>query len=135
VSAFIYDRFIEEALSAGARGFMSKSPDMSVLVDGITSVSRGELFFCDESKERLIVEGESVSFRTAVSPRVSSLTPREREILRYLARGKPKREIGEILDISVKTVDKHSENLMRKLAVNNRVQLTRLAIREGLSDL
>lgn len=135
VSAFIYDRYIEEALASGAKGFMSKTPEMDVLIEGIRAVARGEMFFCDTVKERLVIDGGNYSLKESASSRISLLTPREREVLRYLARGKPKKEIGEILDISVKTVDKHSENLMRKLAVNNRVQLTRLAIREGLSDL
>ncbi len=135
ISAFIYDRYIDGAIRAGAQGFISKSPEMDVLIEGIRSVARGETFFGEKVKERLVFDDSGYSLKESTSSRISLLTPREREVLRHLARGKPKKEIGEILDISVKTVDKHSENLMRKLEVNNRVQLTRLAIKEGLSEL
>ena len=60
------------------------------------------------------------------------MTTREVEVLCYLARGMGKKAIAELISINIKTVDKHTENLMRKLRIHDRVELTRFAIREGL---
>lgn len=66
--------------------------------------------------------------------RVSSLTPRETEILRYLARGMSKQEIAATLKRSTSTVERRTENLMNKLDIHGRVELARFAISEGLSE-
>ena len=66
--------------------------------------------------------------------RINLLTPREREILRYLADGMPKKGIANLLDISPKTVEKHCDHIMDKLDIHDRVKLARYAIREGLTQ-
>ena len=63
---------------------------------------------------------------------IESLTPREREVLVLVAEGHTNREVAELLGISHKTVDYHRTNVMRKLDVHNRTELTRYAIRRGL---
>ncbi|MCB0068011.1 MAG: response regulator transcription factor, partial [Caldilineaceae bacterium] len=68
----------------------------------------------------------------ASQERVESLTPRETEVLTYIAEGFTSREIADTLVISVKTVERHRENIMTKLDIHNRVELVKFAIRKGL---
>jgi two-component system, NarL family, response regulator NreC len=69
------------------------------------------------------------------SPPVEALTPREREVLICIGEGYTNREIGEALTISVKTVDRHRENIMRKLNLQSRVELVRYALEKGIITL
>ena len=62
------------------------------------------------------------------------LTAREAEVLRYIARGMSKKELADTMRISIHTVNRHTTNLMTKLDIHDRVELTRFAIREGLAD-
>jgi DNA-binding NarL/FixJ family response regulator len=69
------------------------------------------------------------------SPASEALTPREREVLTYIADGYTSREIADTLVISIKTVDRHRENIMSKLNLHNRVELVKYAIEKGLINL
>ena len=80
------------------------------------------------------VIGRLAGAERSVSARGSTLTDREMQVLRYIARGLAKKEIAEFMHVSVNTVDKHSAHLMRKLDIHDRVALARFAIREGLSE-
>ena len=69
---------------------------------------------------------------TAIPSKADALTPREREVLTLIAEGHTNRQIAHALTISVKTVDRHRENIMRKLNLHNRVELVKFAIEKGL---
>ena len=92
------------------------------------------MYFSPEIQTRLVIDHESVRLDGGNTTRFSTLTPRELEVLRYVARGMAKKEIAQLMDISVKTVENHCGNLMNKLQMHDRVALTRFAIREGLSE-
>lgn len=87
-----------------------------------------------EVLDRLVIESNGVRLASAGHTRGISLTDREVEVLRYVARGLAKKEIAEILGLSVRTIDTHVRNLMEKLGIHDRVELARYAIREGLSE-
>jgi DNA-binding NarL/FixJ family response regulator len=107
----------------------SDSPDE--VVNAIQAVTMGRTYYSPSVRERL---PESMRNSSGES-RLSSLSPREMETLRYIARGMSKKEIAPQMHISVKTVDKHVTQLMAKLDIHDRVELARYALREGLVEL
>ncbi len=134
VSAFFNDRYIESALAANASGYITKDEAPEVVIDAIRQAAKGFAYFSSKVQERLVVDGEGVRLQSATKSRVSMLTERELEVLRYVARGMSKKEIAKVMVIAVKTVDRHCANLMSKLEIHDRVALTRFAIREGLAE-
>jgi DNA-binding NarL/FixJ family response regulator len=134
LSAHLHDSYIDRALEVEASGYMTKRESNEVLLDAIQRVAGGGLFFSNEVKERLIIDVDKVRVAQRPHSRIASLTVREREILRYIAQGNSKKEIASNLNLSVKTVETHSSNLMSKLGIHDRVELARFAIREGLAE-
>ncbi|MFQ5490210.1 MAG: response regulator [Phycisphaerae bacterium] len=134
LSAFFHDSYIEDALAAGATGYVTKDEPPDVLITAIRRAVRGVAYFSPKVQGRIVVGTHGVQFDGAVRSRLGTLTPRESEIIRYIARGLSKKEIGTVMHISVKTVNRHCENLMTKLDIHDRVELTRFAIREGLAE-
>jgi len=119
--------FPSRALEAGARGYVSKASAPEVLVDAISAVARGERY--------LSPDVQKVMAQTATHGRspVDTLTAREFEVLRLLARGETVKRIGEKLGLSEKTVANHQSVIREKLGARNGVQLARVATELGLS--
>lgn len=134
LSAFMHDRYIEEALAVGASGFVTKGQPPQAVTEAIRAAATGGTYFSPEVQARLVVDSGGVRLAGQRQTRISTLTPRELEILRYIARGMSKKEIAETIHLSVKTVDNHSTSLMTKLDIHDRVELARFAIREGLAE-
>lgn len=132
VSAFVHDRYIEEALSVGARGYVIKDEPFEVLLKAIRKVANGEVFFSERIWSRLVITPKGVRLAGGAVSRLSTLSVRELEILRYLAQGMTKKEVGATVSISEKTVEVHTGSIMKKLDIHDRVELARFAIREGL---
>ncbi|MES9994850.1 response regulator [Desulfovibrio aminophilus] len=128
--------YIVEAFQAGAMGYMIKESATESLLSGLETLSRGDVFL-DGALSREVVaklltrEGES---RAAVEP-YQTLTTREQEVLRLLAEGLSAKDVAKHLFVSPKTVENHRTNLMRKLGLQNTVELIRYAARIGLIDL
>ena len=121
LSAFPTDSHLHAARESGAAGFVTKDDSMPALVEAVRTVARGRRYFSAAIADRVAAEGLETH----------RLTPREREVLTYIARGHSKREIASIAGVSVRTVESHARNLMTKLRLNDRVELARFAIREG----
>jgi DNA-binding NarL/FixJ family response regulator len=134
LSAFMHDRYIEEALAVGSSGFVTKGQPPQAVTEAIRAAASGGTYFSPEVQARLVVDAGGVRLAGQRQTRISTLTPRELEILRYIARGMSKKEIAETIHLSVKTVDNHSTSLMNKLDIHDRVELARFAIREGLAE-
>lgn len=134
LSAFLTDRYVEEALRVRARGYLIKSEPPAALIAAIRTVQTGGMCFSDEVRARLVVSDEGVALAEGAKTKASTLTGRETEILRYLARGLAKKEIAALTHVSIKTVETHTHHLMNKLDLHDRVALTRFAIREGLAE-
>lgn len=128
------EQYFFEMLKAGASGYVPKRAAPDVLVSAIRTVNMGAMFIYPSMAKRLVQDfakrGEGDK-----STAVVKLTPRELEVLILIADGLTNLEIGERLGISVKTVDRHRENIMRKLDLHSRIDLVKFAIREGLIDL
>lgn len=129
------DQYFFEMLQAGASGYLPKRAAPDELVHAIRTVSRGEVFLYPSLATRLVqsyLGGDAGSESEAL---VSDLTPREQEVLVHIAEGLTNPEIADKLIISVKTVDRHRENIMRKLNLHSRIDLVKYALKQGLIEL
>jgi len=126
-------RFIVEVLKAGASGYVLKDSSFSVLATAIRTVAGGETYLGPRISEIIIREylQRVPDFETLCS---ETLTFREREVLQLIAVGKSTKEIGFALEISGKTVDSQRHSLMTKLDLYSTAELTKYAIREGLTS-
>jgi two-component system response regulator NreC len=125
------EQYFFEMLNAGASGYIPKRAAPDDLVSAIRAVSQGNVFLHSTLAKFLMKEMVDQP-ASASTPAVEELTPREREVLTYIAEGYTNREIAEALVISVKTVDRHRENIMQKLNLHSRVELVKYAIEKGL---
>lgn len=135
LSAHCTDHNVERGLRAGASGFLTKGEPPDRVTEAIIAVAEGRTWFSAEVRERLVVGEQGLQLESqseAKLTRNNLLTGRETEVLGYLARGYSKKQIANIISLSVKTVDNHTTNIMKKLDIHDRVQLARYAIREGL---
>lgn len=136
LSMHAHDESIFRFLQAGGQGYVLKQSSLDVLTEAIRTVIKGEVYL-DPALPNGLLE-EYVVWREEVgnkSSRYDTLTNREREVLQLIAEGYTNREIAQRLSISIKTVDTHRTNLMRKLDIHDRVGLTKYAIRQGLIDV
>jgi DNA-binding NarL/FixJ family response regulator len=124
------ERYLYEALQAGAAGYVLKREADTVLVDAVRAVNRGEPFMTNAAERSLVREWMADDSTGPVEP----LTLREREVLKLIAEAHTNREIGEVLHLAEKTVESHRANLLRKLGMRDRVELVRYAIRRGLIE-
>ncbi len=134
LSAFTHDRYIESALSVGALGYVTKTEPPESVVQAIMAVAAGQVYFSPEVQARIVIDRDGASLRREPKSRSSTLTSRELEVLRYIARGMSKKEIAQTMHLSVKTVENHTANIMTRLDIHDRVELTRFAIREGIVE-
>ncbi|MCK6624829.1 MAG: response regulator transcription factor [Anaerolineae bacterium] len=128
------EHYFFEMLNAGASGYVPKRAAPDDLVDAIRVVSQGNVFLYP-TLAKLLVKDFLQRAESGASPPGEELTAREREVLTCIAEGLTNREIAETLVISAKTVDRHRENIMRKLNLHNRVELVKYAIEKGLINL
>ena len=121
------EQFLFEALRAGASGYVLKTAADRDLVNACRATMRGETFLYAGAVAALVREHLD---RDATS--LDPLTPRELEVVKLVAEGHTSDEIAGLLFISRKTVDRHRANILEKLGMRDRVDLTRYAIRRGL---
>jgi DNA-binding NarL/FixJ family response regulator len=127
------ERYLYEALKAGASGYVLKSVADRDLVDAVRAAMRGEPFLYPGAMTPLIKEYLRQA-RDGPTIREDPLTPREREVLKLIAESRSTKQIAAALVISEKTVERHRENMLDKLGMHDRVELTRYAIRSGLIE-
>jgi DNA-binding NarL/FixJ family response regulator len=125
------EQYFFEALKAGAAGYVLKSSADRDLVEACRAAMRGEPFLYPGAVTALI---RDFLAREDSGGELEPLTPRELEILKLIAEAHSTREIAEILVISPKTVERHRANILGKLGMRDRVELTRYAIRRGLIE-
>lgn len=133
LSAFTHDKFIESALDCGASGYLTKREVPERLVAAIHEVAAGGMVFSPEVQSRLVFSSDGIHL-SEVPTRLSMLSNREFEVLRYIAQGLSKRAVASVMHLSVKTVDNHTRSLMAKLDLHDRVHVARFAIREGIVE-
>ena len=127
------EQYLFEALRAGAAGYVLKSVADRDLVEACRATMRGEPFLY-AGAVRALIRDHLARARDGDLPREDPLTPREVEIVKLIAESHTTRDIAEMLVISEKTVERHRANILEKLGMRDRVELTRYAIRRGLVE-
>ena len=126
------EQYFFEALKAGASGYVLKSAADRDLVEACRATMRGEPFLYPAAVTALIRDYLERAKENGSG--ADPLTPRELEILKLIAEAHTSKDIAEMLVISVKTVERHRANILEKLGMRDRVELTRYAIRRGLIE-
>jgi two-component system, NarL family, response regulator NreC len=129
LSVYSEPRYVVESLNAGALGFLSKSCLSTDFLKALRTVASNRVYLSNELQPIL---GSYIQRRSTSPITRTTLTPREREVLVMLTKGKSYGKIAEGLVISPKTVETHRSHIMKKLKINNMAELTKYAIREGL---
>jgi len=124
------EQFLFEALKAGASGYVLKSGADTNIVDAVRAAMRGDSFLYPSAVTTLVCD--YVEHGGRGEEQFDVLTPRELEVLKLIAEANTNKQIAELLFISVKTVERHRQNILDKLGMSDRVELTRYAIRRGL---
>jgi len=126
-----------ETLRAGACGYLLKNIEAETLTSAIHKAAAGESMISPQMMGKLLmgVRGElpvKASAQTAVASELNKLSPREREILGFIARGRSNKEIARELDLAESTVKIHVQNILRKLNLTSRVQAAVFAVEQGI---
>jgi DNA-binding NarL/FixJ family response regulator len=129
LSMYDSEQFLFESLRAGASGYVVKSDADHDIVDACRRTMRGQSFLYPTAVTALV---RDYLERRRDEPEFEILTPRELQVLKLIAEARSSKEIAAELVISVKTVERHRQNILDKLGMSDRVELTRYAIRRGL---
>jgi DNA-binding NarL/FixJ family response regulator len=124
------EQFLFEALKAGASGYVLKSGADTDIVDAVRAAMRGDSYLYPSAVATLVRDYVERGGRG--EEQFDVLTPRELEVLKLIAEAYTSKQIADALFISIKTVDRHRQNILDKLGMRDRVELTRYAIRRGL---
>jgi DNA-binding NarL/FixJ family response regulator len=127
------EQYFFEALKAGASGYVLKSAANHDLIEACRAALRGEPFIYPAAASALVRDYLERAARGEETP-ADPLTPRELEVTKLIAEGLTSEEIAETLVIAAGTVNRHRDNILEKLGMRNRVELTRYAIKRGLVE-
>jgi DNA-binding NarL/FixJ family response regulator len=130
LSMYDSEQFLFEALKAGASGYVLKSGADTDIVEACRAAMRGDSYLYPSAVTALVRDYVDRGGRG--DEQFDVLTPRELEVLKLIAEAHTSKEIADALFISIKTVDRHRQNILEKLGMRDRVELTRYAIRRGL---
>jgi DNA-binding NarL/FixJ family response regulator len=130
LSMYESEQFLFEALKAGASGYVLKSDADQDIVEAVRRTMRGQSFLYPSAVSTLVKD--FVERGGPGDAEFEVLTPRELQVLKLIAEAHTSKEIAKELVISVKTVERHRQNILDKLGMSDRVELTRYAIRRGL---
>jgi DNA-binding NarL/FixJ family response regulator len=130
LSMYDSEQFLFESLKAGASGYVLKSNADQDIVEAVRRTMRGQSFLYPSAISTLVKD--FVDRGRPDEEQFDVLTPRELQVLKLIAEAHTSKEIAQELVISVKTVERHRQNILDKLGMSDRVELTRYAIRRGL---
>lgn len=126
------EAYVLRALKAGARGYLLKASPEADVIAAVRAVAGGHAYFSPSITKLLVEEYVIEARRRGVEDTYDLLSIREKEILQLLASGKTNREIADLLNISVATVETHRNNILQKLHLHNLAELILYAVRKGL---
>jgi DNA-binding NarL/FixJ family response regulator len=126
------EKYILQILQAGASGYLVKQAAVEELISAIQAVYRGDAFLSPSISKKVVQRYVQQGQVIAEEDSYELLTPREREVLQLIAEGHTNRDISRVLHISIKTVEVHRANLMKKLDLHSAAELTRYAIGKGI---
>ena len=128
-------RLVREMLMAGASGYVLKNRACEELIHAIEEVMQGRTYLSPEVTQGVVDTYVRNTPKPGENPAFATLTDREREVLQLLAEGRSTKEMAGELAVSVKTVETHRQNIMRKLQLFSVAELTKYAIREGVTTV
>ena len=130
------DQYIHETLTSGANGYVLKESASEDLIAAIRAVAGGEAYLSPSISKRLITHHIKGGKRAATGgSKYETLTQREKEVLRMISQELTTRQIAEILFLSIRTIENHRHNIMKKLDVHSKTGLIKYAIQEGLLEI
>ena len=135
LSMYDDEDYLAECMEIGASGYILKESPAEQLLSGLREVYRGGNYLSPRLLTRLVDDFRMQGRNPVRQPRFGALTKREREILKLLAEGMSVKEIAAGFDLSVKTIEAHKFNLMRKLDIHNKAQLVQYAIQKKIIRL
>ena len=129
-----HDQFVSGMLMVGAAGYLLKDCSVEELTAAIRGVNRGSIYL-SPNVASIVIKKYVRQLKDSGKYALPALTPRENEVLQLVAEGKTSKEIASLMHISVKTVDTHRRQIMDKLDIKSIAELTKYAIREGLTSV
>jgi DNA-binding NarL/FixJ family response regulator len=126
------EEYLLQCLDVGAFGYILKDAPAPKLIGAVRDVSQGRKYLSPQVLGKLVDDFRSRSQGPRGQARGATLTPREREVVKMIAEGNSVKEIARILGLSIKTVEAHKFNLMRKLDIHNKAQLVTYAIQKKI---
>jgi DNA-binding NarL/FixJ family response regulator len=124
------EHVVREAMRLGVNGYVLKSNASAEILAAVDTVTRGQTYLSPE-----VTTTVANIYRRSMAPAPRALSPRETEVLRLLAAGQSSKQMADALGLSVTTVDSHRHNIMKRLNLSSVAELTKYAIREGLTSL
>src|SRR5436190_4146078 len=135
LSSYGDDEYVHQLTEAGAAGYLLKQTAATDLIKAIHEARKGNAFFSPAISKRLLDHYRQAFLKgVPVRKRTELLTSREAEVLQLIAEGKPNKQIAAELSLSIKTVEKHRQQLMNKLGIHDIAGLTRYAIAKGIIE-
>ena len=124
------EEYVLQSLRSGAAGYLLKDAKKQELIKAVKAIASGKTYLSPEVS-RHVIDNYVQSVGTPKSP-IEQITPRQREILKLIAEGRTNKEMAQLLNISVKTVDTHRTQLMERLDIHDVAGLVRYAIKTGI---
>jgi len=135
LSRYEKEAYVHQALDAGAQGFVVKGAPSSELLEAIRSVVKGKFYLSSEVQASVIASFvQSKREQPQEKEALEQLSDREKQVFHLLIEGNSSNQIGEILCISPKTVDKHRANIAKKIGTENPIKMVQYAVRTGILD-
>ena len=136
LSAYTHHHYVQDAIDAGVAGYLMKEAAATELLEAVREIADGNAFFSPPVAKRVMHNWQGrMSNGGPTVKKAAPLTHREAEVLQLIAESYSTKQIGVVLELSVKTVEKHRQTLMDKLDLHKIPQLTRYAISAGIVDL
>ena len=128
------EEYFFQLIRAGASGYITKRSASRELVSAIEAVFKGEVFFCPSIAKHLLSDYLRLD-KNADHVEQEQLTPREREVVKLIAEGHTNQQIADLLHRSVKTIESHRANILRKLNIHDSIELVKYAVRKKLIEI
>ena len=130
---YVTDVFLDQTLRVNGRGYLLKRERSQRIVEALRTAARGERCFSPEVLERMDYNPVAQRYLVRSNSYLLTLTNRQLEVLRHLARGESVKEVAKSMVLSERAIESHKYRIMQKLGIHDRVELARYAIREGLT--
>ena len=128
------DAYVQQALSAGARGYVFESSPSSEILDAIRAVERGNYFLSSHLQAEVIENYIKQQGKKPESTGYDALSEREQEVFRLIVEGKSTKDMADIFSLSPKTIEKYRSNVMKKLGIHSPLELMKYAVKIGIID-